>query len=61
VDLARSDFEVDVVIGDDPGESLGDSLRLQDDVAALHGLNGHAVNLSPTCGSCLAAFDERRP
>ncbi len=45
VDLARTNLEVDVIIGDDPGESLGDPPRLQDGVTPFHGLEGHDVNL----------------
>ena len=35
VDLTCPHLEVDLVIGDDPWESLGDSPRFQDRVAAL--------------------------
>jgi hypothetical protein len=51
MDLTRPNLKVDVVIGDDTGEALGDSPCLEDDVAAFHGLVGHAVNLLPAGGS----------
>ena len=40
MDLARFHLEIDLVIGDDAGESLGDPLRLQDRIAAFVSLPG---------------------
>ena len=54
VHLAGADIEVDVVVGEHPGEALGDAAHLQEREPPLHG------PLPAWSPSCLASFDRVR-